>query len=323
MFCINCGAQLPDNAKFCMLCGAKMDGGLDSGTPKIQPAGTRLVAANCTNCGAALKVDPNQEAAICPFCSTPYIVEKAIQNYKITNNYIGTQINIQGVEADNLIDLSESALKAGNYLEALQYAERALEMDPSNIDAWIVKIKAAGNDIKGDRSSEISTYIDTALERGADEGDEVKLYTAVFDVAENHIYEAIRMLGENQDRIQKQVRDRRLKSDIAAMDSGYVASTAQVLNEAMEYRSLIPDSIVAREEALQERARHLADICKKYYEALQQRYNLYNGSFSYQAREKQNSYMKRILAGTNPKSEGNSNTDTVSHKGGFFSRLFS
>ena len=47
-----------------------------------------LVNAKCTNCGGTLSVDASKEAAICDFCGSPYIVEKAIQNYNyhITNN---------------------------------------------------------------------------------------------------------------------------------------------------------------------------------------------------------------------------------------------
>ena len=37
---------------------------------------TRLVPAVCTQCGAALEVDPSQEAAVCPYCNMPYIVER-------------------------------------------------------------------------------------------------------------------------------------------------------------------------------------------------------------------------------------------------------
>ena len=44
---------------------------------------TRLVPAVCTQCGAALEVDPTQEAAVCKYCNTPFIVDKAIQNYNI------------------------------------------------------------------------------------------------------------------------------------------------------------------------------------------------------------------------------------------------
>lgn len=45
-----------------------------------------LVNAKCTNCGANLKVDNNKDAAICEFCGSAFIVEKAINNYSITNN---------------------------------------------------------------------------------------------------------------------------------------------------------------------------------------------------------------------------------------------
>ncbi len=46
-----------------------------------------LVPAICTQCGARLEVDPSQEAAICKYCGTPFIVERAINNY---NNYYNT-----------------------------------------------------------------------------------------------------------------------------------------------------------------------------------------------------------------------------------------
>ena len=47
--------------------------------------GTRLVPAVCTQCGGQLEVDPGQEAAVCKYCGTPFIVGKAIQNYTVQN----------------------------------------------------------------------------------------------------------------------------------------------------------------------------------------------------------------------------------------------
>lgn len=49
-----------------------------------------IINAKCTNCGANLKVDSSRDAAICEFCGSAYVVEKAVQNYNITNN---NQIN--------------------------------------------------------------------------------------------------------------------------------------------------------------------------------------------------------------------------------------
>lgn len=52
------------------------------------PAPASLVPAVCTKCGGQLEVDPSLEAAICPFCRTPYIVEQAIQHYEIEHTSI-------------------------------------------------------------------------------------------------------------------------------------------------------------------------------------------------------------------------------------------
>lgn len=46
-----------------------------------------FVQARCTNCAANLEVDSAKEAAICPYCGTAYIVEKAINNFNTINNY--------------------------------------------------------------------------------------------------------------------------------------------------------------------------------------------------------------------------------------------
>lgn len=44
-----------------------------------------LVAAKCPNCGANIEVDNSLEAGICKYCGTPFVTEKAINNY--TNIY--------------------------------------------------------------------------------------------------------------------------------------------------------------------------------------------------------------------------------------------
>ena len=42
-----------------------------------------LVPAVCTQCGAHLEVDPSKDAAVCQYCGTPFIVQKAISEYNI------------------------------------------------------------------------------------------------------------------------------------------------------------------------------------------------------------------------------------------------
>lgn len=50
-----------------------------------------LVKAQCTNCGGVLEVDNSKDAAICPFCNTPYIVEQAINKFNVSNSSINIQ----------------------------------------------------------------------------------------------------------------------------------------------------------------------------------------------------------------------------------------
>ncbi len=82
-----------------------------------------LVKACCTNCGAALEVDNNKEAAICPYCSTAYIVEKAINKYVM---------NVQNLNADvvNVIlpDKDEQEFKNAEALIKFEDYDGALKI---------------------------------------------------------------------------------------------------------------------------------------------------------------------------------------------------
>jgi DNA-directed RNA polymerase subunit RPC12/RpoP len=74
-----------------------------------------LVNAKCTNCGATLTVDNDKETAICQYCNSAFIVEKAINNYKITNNINASVVNIYGSNTDNNRDFVIEAGKLISY----------------------------------------------------------------------------------------------------------------------------------------------------------------------------------------------------------------
>lgn len=77
-----------------------------------------LIKAQCTNCGATLDVNQNMDAAICPFCNTPYVVEKAVNLYKTENHnkYImdGANVHISSgvLDPDTMF---ENWLVTGNH----------------------------------------------------------------------------------------------------------------------------------------------------------------------------------------------------------------
>ena len=87
-----------------------------------------LTRAQCTNCGAILDVDPTKEAAVCTSCGTPYIVEKAINQYQTINNvtYRVENAAISGIDPEyaRIKGMAEYSMNCGAYEEAYkQYSE--------------------------------------------------------------------------------------------------------------------------------------------------------------------------------------------------------
>ena len=69
-----------------------------------------LVEAKCPNCGASLSVDNSKEAAVCDFCGTPYIVEKAVTG-AISNSTINNSvINVYNTGKSEKKELSQEEL---------------------------------------------------------------------------------------------------------------------------------------------------------------------------------------------------------------------
>lgn len=58
-----------------------------------------IIPAKCTNCGASLEIDSAKDAAVCPYCGSAFIVEKAINNYNTTNHISANTVNIYGGNA--------------------------------------------------------------------------------------------------------------------------------------------------------------------------------------------------------------------------------
>lgn len=90
---------------------------------------TQFVPATCTKCGAALDVDPSQEAAVCPYCDTPYIVEKAIQQYNIQNAHIDhvdhVTVDLKG-SVDSVLGFASEQMKYGREERARERKEKLM-----------------------------------------------------------------------------------------------------------------------------------------------------------------------------------------------------
>lgn len=62
-----------------------------------------LIPGICTQCGATLTADDTKDCMICPYCNTPFIVEKAINNFHNTYNISNSTVNIYSKENDDFV----------------------------------------------------------------------------------------------------------------------------------------------------------------------------------------------------------------------------
>lgn len=98
-----------------------------------------FIQAKCTNCGGILEVDSTKDAAICKYCGTPFIVEKAINNYNTTNNITASTVNVYGdtCNKNNLIRRINDYCMVKQYDEAIKICKLALSEYPADRELLI------------------------------------------------------------------------------------------------------------------------------------------------------------------------------------------
>ena len=71
MFCMQCGAQLPDGSQFCAKCGARLGGGAPAPAPAQaapQQASFETQEMKCKSCGAPLQPTAGMSIVNCEYC---------------------------------------------------------------------------------------------------------------------------------------------------------------------------------------------------------------------------------------------------------------
>jgi chaperonin cofactor prefoldin len=101
-----------------------------------------LVAAKCTQCGANLKIDNTLEAAVCPHCKTPFITEKAINNYNTYNQstyniqHANLQVNDEKSIENRLKNAEVFLTKHKDYKKAMELFKEISEDAPDDYRTW-------------------------------------------------------------------------------------------------------------------------------------------------------------------------------------------
>lgn len=103
-----------------------------------------FVPAQCPNCGGVLKVDNTKEAYICEHCGTPFITEKAINNYSTNvanNTYISNATFVQENEIKKLFDAAKGYIKLDQIREAEKVYSKITQEYPQLFEGWYAIIE--------------------------------------------------------------------------------------------------------------------------------------------------------------------------------------
>lgn len=166
-----------------------------------------IVEAKCTNCGQTLKVDSNNDAAICEFCGSAFVVEKAINNFNTYNQY---QIEHANIQMNDERSVEKRLENAEVFFKKLNQANKAKDLylsvtedAPGDYRGWWGLARILSNDFQYVNCStalfnEITQYALLALQFVPSElsGE----YTSIFESFKN---EHVAFLAKENDEIIK------------------------------------------------------------------------------------------------------------------------
>lgn len=133
-----------------------------------------LVPAICTQCGSKLEVDPGKEAAICPYCKTPFITQKAINHYSTTNvtnidRFHAEVVNMTDDSSrDNRVKAGETFISLNDYYSAAKIFGDLTKDCPYDYRGWWGLIRVYSVDfsdmtIDGEKLSSIAQFYQNAI----------------------------------------------------------------------------------------------------------------------------------------------------------------
>ena len=91
-----------------------------------------LLSLKCASCGAALENFEGKNEVRCEFCGN---ITKVLRPVKVALNE-SIKANVDTDKFNNFITIMDKSMIAGNYREAYEYCNKALEIDPTNASLW-------------------------------------------------------------------------------------------------------------------------------------------------------------------------------------------
>ena len=164
MYCHNCGAQLPDDAAFCVKCGTSTGSNTVKPTstagPVLAPSG--VTSLKCPSCGAPIAPKFGEMVITCEYCGSG--VTLGSQGW--TNIQKQTMLGLKVASVDQLNSIITPMMDKGLLHRHLHEDSKQEEMSLTFVPYWIVSVSARTSIVAADETAQIAQTATTAALMG-------------------------------------------------------------------------------------------------------------------------------------------------------------
>lgn len=254
-----------------------------------------LVDIKCPNCGASIQLDGSRECGFCSYCGSKVQIQDAINKIKIDKSG----------DIKNYLAVGRAAAEIGNGQEACEYANKVLEIDPRNAEAWELKMSGIGC-MPGYNCHQMLAAGNKALEICNSPEMKDRIYMSYLSLSPLYLREACDKLLQNLRALKdlyesygvldsSTASERMLEYDIMAR------SLCDDIAQIPTLRFAVPDEEIEKNE---EFAEITVEIAKEWIAcglALNRRYNTYGAYISDEGLEYWKDTLEKIKRGLNGK----------------------
>lgn len=244
-----------------------------------------LIDIKCPNCGASIQLDNSRESGFCSYCGSKVQIQEAINKIKIDRS----------CDINNYLHLAKTASEANNGQETYDYANKVLELDSTNAEAWELKMVGIAL-MPGFNYYEIITAGNKAIEFDSSLELRKRIYMSFLSICSLYFQNACMMLLEDLQTL-KVLYDSHctLDPDNATNNMLNEDSTKDYLineiSQMLTLRFAVPDEEIGQDEDFAEITVEIAKGWIECEQAVNSRYNTYGTYLSDEALN----YWKREL----------------------------
>ena len=144
-----------------------------------------LITMKCPACAANVSVDNDNTFFKCEYCQNQISIIKPTN----INTTVESLNEAEQKTYSNFISILEQSMKAGNYLEAYNYCNKALEINPKAGSLWENKAicsfwLSSLDSLSNDKANEITTYLNASRQNDPNS----KTYENIAETIANNLY---------------------------------------------------------------------------------------------------------------------------------------